>query len=342
MADVGAAFNDTVAWFSSLSRGAKVRLLLITLVIAWLVLIAAPVLVISTLAADNVTNLQGAIAFVQTATPVPTEVPLATETPEPQAAMLAAPSEPVDAGTGELAAQPAESAPAEEAAAAPSDAPVEAAAEQAAAPVEGAAAAAPAGEQATPTPWIIVITNTPLLPTPTPLPTNTPVPPTATPQPKRVTSAAAPVGPTPTPAGKPQPPRDLDPRLASLNVGVQPAGVRPGQSYWRLIAVRWENESQAGGGHSIFIDLLDEGGNKVIGHPVEIRWVGGGLSVTTEQKPPNEYASNFPMYNTLGSYAVSVPGLPSDTVVGLGLGTAEQPAFKVHTNFFLTFKRVTR
>jgi CRP-like cAMP-binding protein len=340
--EVGDAFNGTVAWFGSLSRGAKMRLLLITLVIAWLVFIAAPVLVISTLAADNVTNLEGAIAFVQTATPLPTEAPLATDTPEPQAAMLSAPSEPEVAGTGQGSVEAAVAAPVDGAAAALSAAPVEAPAEQAAAPGEVPAAEAPVAAQDTPTPWIIVITNTPPPPTETPLPTDTPVPPTSTPQPKRVTSAAAPIGPTATPAGNPQPPRDLDPRLSSLNVGIQPAGVRPGQSYWRLVAARWENESQAGGGHSIFIDLLDENGSKLIGQPVEIRWVGGGLSVFTEQKPPNEFSSNFPMYNTLGSYSVSIPGLPSDVVVGLGLGSIEQPDFKVHTNFFLTFKRVTR
>jgi CRP-like cAMP-binding protein len=344
MAEVGDAFNGTVSWFGALSRGAKLRLLLITLVIAWLVFIAAPVLVISTLAADNVTNLQGAIAFVQTATPVPTEAPLATATPEPQAAMVSAPSEANGAAAGEEAVQSAEAVPVEAPVVAPDQAPTEAPVEEAAAPADMAAAEAPAAPQATPTPWIIVITNTPLPPTATPLPTNTPVPPTATPRPtpKRVTSAAAPVGPSPTPAGKPQPPRDLDPRLGSLNVNVQPAGVRPGQSYWRLIAVRWENESQSGGGHSIFVDLLDEGGAKIVGHPVEIRWAGGGLSVTTEQKPSNEPSSNFPMYNTLGSYSVSIPGLPSDVLVGLGLGTADQPAFTIHTNFFLTFKRVTR
>jgi cAMP-dependent protein kinase regulator len=344
MADVTNAFNGTVDWFGALSRGAKLRLLLITVVVAWLVFIAAPVLVISTLAADNVTNLQGAIAFVQTATPIPTEVPAATATPEPQAAMLSAPIQPAGAVNGEEVAQPAEAAPVEAPLAASGAAPAEAPAEEVAAPVEMAAEEAPVAPQATPTPWIIVITNTPLPPTATPLPTDTPVPPTVTPkpQPKRVTSAAAPIGPSPTPAGKPQPPRDLDPRLGSLNVSVQPAGVRPGQSYWRLIAARWENESQSGGGHSIFVDLLDEGGAKIIGHPVEIRWAGGGLTVSTEAKPPTEPSSNFPMYNTLGSYSVSIPGLPSDLVVGMGLGTAEQPAFTVHTNFFLTFKRVTR
>jgi hypothetical protein len=130
--------------------------------------------------------------------------------------------------------------------------------------------------------------------------------------------------------------------LASLNVGIEPAGVKPGQSYWRLVDMRWQNEAEAGGGHSIFVDVLDENGGRIVGQPVEIRWVGGSLTVTTEDKPPPEYGTNFPMYNTLGSYSVSLPGLPSDTAVGLGLGTAEQPDFKVHTNFFLIFKRVTR
>jgi len=73
-----------------------------------------------------------------------------------------------------------------------------------------------------------------------------------------------------------------------------------------------------------------------------IHWQSGSLTVFTEEKPPHEYPANFPMYNCLGSYTVSIPGPPSDTIRGLGLGTAEQPAFTVHTNFFLTFQRVTR
>jgi hypothetical protein len=194
---------------------------------------------------------------------------------------------------------------------------------------------------ATATPWIIVITNTPPPATDTPMPTNTPIPPTATPVRPRVASAAAPVVASPTPE-RPQPPRNLDPRWGALNVNVQPVGVSPGQNYWRLVAGRWESETEAAGGHSIFIDVLDEAGNKLIGVPIEIRWVGGGLTVFTEEKPITEYWANFPMYNTLGSYSVSVAGLPSDVVVGLGLGTPEQPQFKVHTNFFLTFQRVKR
>jgi hypothetical protein len=48
------------------------------------------------------------------------------------------------------------------------------------------------------------------------------------------------------------------------------------------------------------------------------------------------------MYNTLGSYAVSVGGAPSDRIVGLGLGTAEAPNFTIHTSFYLTFRLAYR
>lgn len=118
--------------------------------------------------------------------------------------------------------------------------------------------------------------------------------------------------------------------------------MQPGQSYWRLVKVFWQNKEESGNDHTIYIDVLDENGGRVVGQPVEIRWQDGSLTVFTEDKPPPEYATNFPMYGTLGSYSVSLPGLPSDTVVGLGMGTPEQPAFTIHTNFLLTFQRVKR
>ena len=301
-------FGGAVGWFGSLSTGAKIRLLLVVILIAWMLCIAAPMLVISTLAADNVTNMQGAIAFVQTSTPSVTDTPQAPPSPVVVYATVMQPT---------YTPLP------------PTDTP---------APTEVVV-------DPTQTPWVIVVTATPLPVTDTPVPSPTPVPPTATPEPpkevKSVASAPKPL-PSPTPAMKQQAPRDLDPRISALNVGIEPAGVKPGQSYWRLTAARWENEQEAGGDHTIYVNLLDEGGGRVIGQPIEIKWVGGSLNVVTENKPPNEFPSNFPMYNTLGSYSVSIPGLPSDTVVGLGLGSIEQPDFKVHTNFFLTFQRVTR
>lgn len=327
-AELSAGFDRVVVWFGGLSNGAKLRLVAISLLLIWLAFIAAPLAVISTLVADNVTNLQGAIAFVRTVSPDASVMAIKGQTLSPIEAAVRAqegPSVPAQAPAPQLAAPPYEEA-----------------AEAEMAPTEDKLLEL-YQEPPTATPWIIVITNTPLPPTDTPVPpTDTPVPPTSAPVQAAAASLLPPATATPVPVERKQPPRNLDPRLSSLNVVIEPAGVKPGQSYWRLVDARWENEAEAGGGHSIFVDVIDEGGGRVVGQPVDIRWAGGSLTVLTEDKPQPEYATNFPMYNTLGSYSVSIPGLPSDAVVGLGLGTAEQPDYKVHTNFFLIFQRVKR
>jgi CRP-like cAMP-binding protein len=331
VAEVSEAFNGLVTWFGGLTTAAKVRLLVVTMLLAWLACIAAPVLVLSTLAADNVTNLQGAIAFVQieTTTPVPATEAVALETPEPELIVPEVPAERVlmaaPAAADEVAAEAGEL--------------MAASASEAASPQEVVVLQ----EEATATPWIVVVTNTPLPPTETPLPTATPQPsPTAVAR-KVVSPTRVPNTPVPTVAAeRAQPSRDLDARLGALKVVIQPVGVQPGQSYWRLVAARWEDESQAAGRHSIYVNVLDENGGRIVGQPVEIRWGSGSVALPTEDKPLNEPGMNFPMYNTLGSYSVSVAGLPSDSIGGLGLGSIEQPNFTVHTCFYLTFQRTTR
>jgi len=274
------SFRGLALWFGSLSRGAKVRLLLISMLIGWMLCIAAPMLVISTLAADDVTNLQGAIAFVQTATPPTTATPPPTQAPVVVYATVLVPTDtPVPPTDTPLP---------------PSDTP----------------------PPPTQTPWVIVVTATPLPATDTPVPpTDTPIPPTPESKPVR-SAAAAPPPPTPTAAVRQQPPRNLDPRLAALNVVLQPAGVKPGQYYWRLIEARWQNEAEAAGDHTIYVEVLDENGSRIVGHPVELWWQSGSLSVLTEDKPPPVYAANFPMYNTLGSYSVKVPVQESKALRG--------------------------
>jgi hypothetical protein len=298
--EVAESFDGAAAWFGSLSRGAKVRLVLLSVGLAWLALIVAPALVISTLAAENVTNLQGAIAFVQTVTPLPTDTALPTDTPVPPTPTPVQPTQtPV--------------------------APTET-------PLPTATSVPPT---ATPLP-----TETPVPPTATPIPpTPTPIPPTATPVPTEAPQQAVVAAPK-APAPKPRPPRDLDPRLPALNVGIQEANVQPGQSYWHLVRAIWQNKEESGNDHTIYFEILDEHGSRMVGQPIEIRWQDGSLVVVTEDKPRPEYSANFPMFGTLGSYSVSVPGLPSDTVVGLGMGTPERPDFTIHTNFLLTFQRV--
>ena len=384
-----ATFGGVLSWFGDLSSGAKLRLVLVTLILVWLTCIAAPALLIATLTAQNVTNLEGAVAFVQVNTAPPGQFVASAATPSPaellplppleaQAFLLGSealqPAQPSPLpeslplpAEAQAVAQPAEldsapsvaQAPAESQSAggesAPADAPVSQpvegavealAADSAAAPQsEAVASEAPALEMAsgppTPTPWVIVVTNTPLPPTDTPVPTETPLPPTATPKPVRVAAKSVQPTATPEPARRPQPPRELDPRLPLLNVHiVEPPGLQPGQAYWRATRVIWQDGEESANDHTIYVDVLDEHGGRILVQEVVMRWPDGDQRLFTDKdKPSNEYPVNFPMYSTLGSYTVSVSGMPSDTVVGLGLGSIEQPAFTIHTNFFIVFQR---
>jgi hypothetical protein len=114
------------------------------------------------------------------------------------------------------------------------------------------------------------------------------------------------------------------------------------QPYWRLVEARWADEAESRGKHSIFVEVVDVNGRRVVGQPVSIRWTDGNAALLVEDRPAPDWGVNFGMYNTLGSYAVSVGGAPSDRIVGLGLGTAEAPNFTIHTSFYLTFRLAYR
>jgi len=179
--------------------------------------------------------------------------------------------------------------------------------------------------------------------TPTPMPTETPPPTataTATPQPVRRRATDVP---TATPAPRPTlPPRSWDARLDALGVRIEPVGIPEGQRFWRLVEARWADEKQAAGKHSIYVEVLDLQGRRVVGQPVVVQWADGNVALTVEDRPPPDWGVDFGMYNCLGSYAVSIGGAPSDRVVGLGLGTPERPNFTIHTSFYLVFRLAQR
>jgi hypothetical protein len=193
----------------------------------------------------------------------------------------------------------------------------------------------------TPTPSATPTPTPTFTPTFTPAPTDTPTAtPTATRRPQR---RAAPTQTPPPPTPRPTlPPRSFDPRLTGLGVRIEPAFAGPGQLYYRLVEARWADERQSAGKHSIYVDVLDFHGNQAVSQPVIFQWTDGREVLPVVQSSRPDWGANFPMYNTLGSYAVSVDGAPSDRIVGLGLGTAETPNFTVHTSFYLTFRLVAR
>lgn len=136
--------------------------------------------------------------------------------------------------------------------------------------------------------------------------------------------------------------RAWDSRLDQLGVTIQEASVSSGQQYWRLIDARWADEIQSGGKHHIYVETLDEGGNRVVGQPVMVTWGEGALSGLTEDKAPPDYAYNFQMYAAGYAYSVNVEGMPSDRLSGAGLGSIEQRTYGIHTSYYLTFQRATK
>lgn len=147
----------------------------------------------------------------------------------------------------------------------------------------------------------------------------------------------------PQPVSNPAPSgANLDPRLGALGVGVQGVNVAPGQPYWKVVEVIWHDEAQSEGRHAIQIDVLDSNGSRAVGQTVTFRWGGGSQTLPIEAKPFPEYGANFPMYAAGNSYSVSVDGLPSETIVGMGLGTPEQRAWTIHTEFLIKYQRAIR
>jgi LysM repeat protein len=153
-------------------------------------------------------------------------------------------------------------------------------------------------------------------------------------------------GPTSTP-GNPPPPAEWDGRLNELPcVGLVTAAdqgvqLRPGDRYWRLVSARWLNEEESRRDIQIYVDLLDETGQRVFGETVVFE-NGGSHRVVSEPQSccyPWDYPVKWPMFNVLCSYNAYVEGLPSDMVIGMGLGTPEHPDWTIHTGFILTFQR---
>ncbi|CAN5642181.1 hypothetical protein BH10CHL1_BH10CHL1_16610 [soil metagenome] len=211
----------------------------------------------------------------------------------------------------------------------------------------------------------------PPTPTYTPFPTNTPIAAVSTPSSALVNAPEATLVPTmqaqaveqpqiaalqnlvgaaaPPPAEEAkaaaapaQPARAWDPRLDQLGVTVEEAQVPVGQPYWRLIDAHWEDEQQAGGTHHIYMEVLDENGNRIVGQPVNVWWGDGNTPGVTEAKTPPDYSWNFQMYAAGYAYNAKVEGLPSDILHGAGMGSIEKRNYGIHVSYFLTFKKTIK
>jgi hypothetical protein len=137
-----------------------------------------------------------------------------------------------------------------------------------------------------------------------------------------------------------------DPRLSGMGEdtlgghghddGLGPVGwcgssARP---HWGLAEALFQSDedNESGGNHNIYIEVLDESGERVVGQEVVVSNGVESWSIFTEDKPPPEYAANYPMWGG-NVYSASVAG-DSDRVFNMRMPNNH------HVNFLLTFRRI--
>ena len=81
----------------------------------------------------------------------------------------------------------------------------------------------------------------------------------------------------------------------SYGIAIEPAEVGLGENYWRVVRVHHLTPEENGGNHHIYMDLIGEYGEPVVGVGLQVTWEGGEEDVVTEDKGPEYPAANYPM-----------------------------------------------
>lgn len=108
------------------------------------------------------------------------------------------------------------------------------------------------------------------------------------------------------------------PYLDTLNYGIALTAVAgPSQPHWRIIGIHHLTGPENHGQHHLFVDVLNEQGERINNSQVTIRRNGQTPATLTLDKPANEPGTNTHMhFNDTLSISVNWAGLPSDTAAG--------------------------
>ena len=111
----------------------------------------------------------------------------------------------------------------------------------------------------------------------------------------------------------------MTPRLVEWGATLKRAQVQPGQTYWEVIAA--DGPLLRGGNVNIYVDAVDEHGQRLVGVPIEFYWDDGHWVSPTEAKPDEpDQGTNMPMSAGGNAYGVRVAdGNPSDDLFGMGM-----------------------
>lgn len=119
-------------------------------------------------------------------------------------------------------------------------------------------------------------------------------------------------------------------------VEVAQADVPAGATYWRVVRVHHLTPDENHGNHHIYLDALDEAGQRINGAQARVTWEGGEQVITVD-KPANEPGTNFPMWKWQVC-SVAMLGLPSDRVSNLHTGHPDEPPGTGNTLFHHSFQ----
>ena len=102
---------------------------------------------------------------------------------------------------------------------------------------------------------------------------------------------------------------------------------------WSLTSALFESDEdgESGGNHNIYVEVQDEAGARIVGAEVLVSNGVETWTVLTEDKPPPEYAANYPMWGG-NFYRVQVSG-DSDAVFNMRIPNNH------HVDYLLTFRR---
>lgn len=128
----------------------------------------------------------------------------------------------------------------------------------------------------------------------------------------------------------------------AYGVRIREVDVQPGTTYWKVIRVHHLTPEENGGNHHIYMDVLDEGGQRIYGAEIRVTWDGGSKVVRID-KPPNEPGTNFPMWQWQ-ICAVEALGLPSDRVTGLTAAHPDEAPGNTlfHHSFLVVWQRAVK
>jgi hypothetical protein len=114
--------------------------------------------------------------------------------------------------------------------------------------------------------------------------------------------------------------------------------VAHGQKFWRAVSVKFEDISESGNDHTIYVKVQDEDGKRVDGKKLEVSSDTGREPEFPDEKTASDMCDcnwGYPMYGDGYGVRIINDQYPSDKVMGMIM------PMRRHVNYKIIFKLTT-